>query len=90
MARTKPVIIVVFGYKTHSIPAFSQKSLKAECARQLTLALANFRALLSLEIFNNSIILLSYGAKPTTSLTKSRVNLVRLYKVCQIDNLKLQ
>lgn len=41
--------------------------------------MANFKALLSLEIFSNSIIRLSYGANPTISLTRSLVNLVRLY-----------
>ncbi len=45
----------------------------------LTRLLMNFKALLSLPIFNNSITRFSYGCKPDTSRIKSRTNLACLF-----------
>ena len=47
---------------------------------ELTLFLANLRALLSLCTFSSSMILLSYGARPHTSFTTSRTNFTLLQR----------
>lgn len=46
----------------------------------------NFRARLSLDTFNNSMVRLSYGACPTTSRTKSRMNFVCLVWIYKDKN----
>ena len=46
--------------------------------KYLTLFLTNFKALLSLPILSNSIHRFSYGANPTTSRTRSRMNFTLL------------
>lgn len=51
-------------------------------AHELTLFLMNFSALLSLDTFSSSMALLSYGAKPHTSLIMSRTNLLCLVRRC--------
>lgn len=55
-----------------------------------TFFLHNFRARLSLPTFKSSVTLLSYGARPATSLTTSRISLVLLPHLCKTGTAKAE
>lgn len=69
---------IKLGRSVHSELFNDRKTWFLTAYKYLTLFLTNFKALLSLPILSNSIHRFSYGANPTTSRTRSRMNLTLL------------